>query len=218
MPLVDFSTKVIGLSAHSAQNLMSVNGTTVAENQPTYLASRPAAPSKQYAVNHLSTVAPINSPLDYYRPAQNGLTAVDTHADCSEGASRIAKMAEESTYSSTFDSRLSSTPSKVLSSLRLSGSSNLYQLGDSPTPSSNTTTPLRTEQVQLYSLGNDFDPEFFSDRFGTDLTMTRSSSRSDYSISLVGGLVSRMRITSGVTLPSDVPIHLICGSKDVIHS
>jgi len=73
-------------------------------------------------------------------------------------------------------------------------------------------------QVHLYALCNDFDPEFFADRFGSDLAMTRSSGRPDYSISLVGGLVSRMRVTSGVVIPSDTPIHLICGSKDVIHS
>lgn len=28
----------------------------------------------------------------------------------------------------------------------------------------------------------------------------------------------RLRVTKGVTLPSDTPMHVICGSKDVIHS
>lgn len=28
----------------------------------------------------------------------------------------------------------------------------------------------------------------------------------------------RLRVTKGVTLPSDIPMHVICGSKDVIHS
>ena len=28
----------------------------------------------------------------------------------------------------------------------------------------------------------------------------------------------RLRVTKGVTLPSDTPMHIICGSKDVIHS
>ena len=28
----------------------------------------------------------------------------------------------------------------------------------------------------------------------------------------------RLRVTKGITLPSDTPIHIICGSKDVIHS
>jgi heme/copper-type cytochrome/quinol oxidase subunit 2 len=28
----------------------------------------------------------------------------------------------------------------------------------------------------------------------------------------------RLRVTKGVTLPSDIPMHIICGSKDVIHS
>ena len=28
----------------------------------------------------------------------------------------------------------------------------------------------------------------------------------------------RLRVTKGITLPSDTPMHVICGSKDVIHS
>jgi heme/copper-type cytochrome/quinol oxidase subunit 2 len=91
-------------------------------------------------------------------------------------------------------------------------------LSENCVPSSSRAVTAGVGQVQLYALCNDFNPEFFADRFGSDLTMTRSSSRPDYSISLVGGLVSRMRVTSGVVIPSDTPIHLICGSEDVIHS
>ena len=36
--------------------------------------------------------------------------------------------------------------------------------------------------------------------------------------SLVGGLTTRFRLTNGVSLPTDTPIHIICGSQDVIHS
>jgi heme/copper-type cytochrome/quinol oxidase subunit 2 len=32
------------------------------------------------------------------------------------------------------------------------------------------------------------------------------------------GSVRRLRVTKGICLPSDYPIHIICGSKDVIHS
>jgi hypothetical protein len=32
------------------------------------------------------------------------------------------------------------------------------------------------------------------------------------------GVSRRLRVTKGVTLPSDTPMHVICGSKDVIHS
>lgn len=32
------------------------------------------------------------------------------------------------------------------------------------------------------------------------------------------GSIKRLRASKGVCLPSDTPIHLICGSKDVIHS
>jgi len=32
------------------------------------------------------------------------------------------------------------------------------------------------------------------------------------------GNMRRLRVTKGICLPSDYPIHIICGSKDVIHS
>jgi hypothetical protein len=32
------------------------------------------------------------------------------------------------------------------------------------------------------------------------------------------GNMRRLRVTKGICLPSDFPIHIICGSKDVIHS
>lgn len=38
------------------------------------------------------------------------------------------------------------------------------------------------------------------------------------STNFAGGLVVRMRVNAGVVVPSDVPMHIICGSKDVIHS
>jgi len=32
------------------------------------------------------------------------------------------------------------------------------------------------------------------------------------------GSMKRLRVTKGICLPVDYPIHIICGSKDVIHS
>jgi len=32
------------------------------------------------------------------------------------------------------------------------------------------------------------------------------------------GSIRRLRVTKGICLPSDYPLHLVCGSKDVIHS
>jgi len=32
------------------------------------------------------------------------------------------------------------------------------------------------------------------------------------------GSIRRLRVTKGIYLPSDTPMHAICGSKDVIHS
>ena len=43
--------------------------------------------------------------------------------------------------------------------------------GDCVPVGSGVVTP-GVGQVQLYALSNNFDPEFFADRFGSDLTMT----------------------------------------------
>jgi heme/copper-type cytochrome/quinol oxidase subunit 2 len=72
--------------------------------------------------------------------------------------------------------------------------------------------------IVLPRLYDDLDTNFLGVRSLPEVSSTRDSSRGDTSINLVGGLVSRLRITSGVCLPSDVAIHLVCGSKDVIHS
>jgi heme/copper-type cytochrome/quinol oxidase subunit 2 len=32
------------------------------------------------------------------------------------------------------------------------------------------------------------------------------------------GALRRLRVTKGVSLPADLPMHVVCGSKDVIHS
>lgn len=165
---------------------------------------------------HLTAVAPIGSTLDYYKPATGHLRVADLFADLSEGASSGLRSADTSVRALLPGARLISAPSRILFNGAPVCGGKARLLVDAYAPVGSATS--RAGQVQLHVLCNDFDPEFFADRFGVDLTMTRSSSRSDYSISLVGGLVSRMRITSGVVLPSDTPIHLICGSKDVIHS
>lgn len=72
--------------------------------------------------------------------------------------------------------------------------------------------------LKLPNLYDDIDVEFNSYRSELEISSTRQTDRSDLEVSAVGGLVSRMRITAGAVLPSDIPIHLICGSKDVIHS
>jgi hypothetical protein len=177
---------------------------------------RPFAPLHRCGLAHLTSVAPIGSAFDYYKPAAGHPRVADLFADLSEGASSGLRSADLSARASSLGARLISAPSRIPSNGALACGDKSRLLADAYAPAGGVIN--NAGQVQLYALCNDFDPEFFADRFGTDLTMTRSSSRSDYSISLVGGLVSRMRITSGVVLPSDTPIHLICGSKDVIHS
>lgn len=78
--------------------------------------------------------------------------------------------------------------------------------------------PINRRFLVLPSAYDDLDIDFIGIRSGSEISSTRQSARDDVEVSTVGGLVSRMRITAGVMLPSDVPIHLICGSKDVVHS
>jgi len=48
---------------------------------------------------------------------------------------------------------------------------------------------------------------------------TNSSRRSAFEfVKYDVGSMKRLRVTKGICLPADCPIHVICGSKDVIHS
>jgi len=76
---------------------------------------------------------------------------------------------------------------------------------------SSSISPLRS-----YRLLEDLDFDFLTPN--VSISTTRKPISAGYKTSLVGGLVSRLRLTSGVRLPSDTPIHIICGSQDVIHS
>jgi hypothetical protein len=83
--------------------------------------------------------------------------------------------------------------------------------------------PLTVKSDKLLSLYlprafEDLDSALVDLEVSADVSTTRQSNPTSRNSSLVGGLVPRMRLTAGVVLPSDVPIHLICGSKDVIHS
>ena len=57
-------------------------------------------------------------------------------------------------------------------------------------------------------------------RLLTDTTSTRGfvqkSQFKDMGMDV--GSMRRLRVTKGICLPSDYPIHVVCGSKDVIHS
>lgn len=75
-------------------------------------------------------------------------------------------------------------------------------------------------QLLLPALSEDVDQSTWS----KDVQLTVSTTRQPNPIgrrdltNLAAGLVTRMRVNAGVVLPSDVPMHVICGSKDVIHS
>lgn len=65
---------------------------------------------------------------------------------------------------------------------------------------------------------DDLDPVTTYAKWAPEVTTTRQSSPWAVDETSYKAPVRRMRVTAGVLLPSDVPIHLICGSKDVIHS
>lgn len=49
--------------------------------------------------------------------------------------------------------------------------------------------------------------------------LNRTRGRSAYEVAKRDiGSIRRLRVTKGICLPADTPIHLVCGSKDVIHS
>jgi hypothetical protein len=64
----------------------------------------------------------------------------------------------------------------------------------------------------------DLDTGFFKTIMESEISTTRQVTPLPTGPSLIGGLASRARVTAGVCLPSDTPLHIICGSKDVIHS
>lgn len=73
--------------------------------------------------------------------------------------------------------------------------------------------------IKTPSVSTDLDSDFI----GFDRLVELSSSRNSIisqreTFELFGGLTSRLNITSGLVLPSNTPIHIVCGSKDVIHS
>lgn len=82
-------------------------------------------------------------------------------------------------------------------------------------------TPRKSVRRMLVpTLSEDVDQDVWSKDIQLMVSTTRQPnpiSRVD-STNFAGGLVVRMRVNAGVVVPSDVPMHIICGSKDVIHS
>jgi len=103
--------------------------------------------------------------------------------------------------------------------LKLSGFSSDTVLGNSRLYSS-VMDILRPSFNSRYSV---VSPNFLgidiSGVAGELARLSYSSRRSAYEVirSDVGSM-RRLRVTKGICLPSDYPIHLVCGSKDVIHS
>lgn len=70
----------------------------------------------------------------------------------------------------------------------------------------------------LPKLLDDVDMSFYSSVRGCEFGTTRQPAPASLEPSWGGGLVKRMHVTAGLMLPSDTPIHVVCGSKDVVHS
>lgn len=68
------------------------------------------------------------------------------------------------------------------------------------------------------NLIEDLDDSFTKLTWLSEFVTARKAGFLSTTSSLVGGLVTRFRLTSGVVLPTDTPIHIICCSQDVIHS
>jgi len=79
-------------------------------------------------------------------------------------------------------------------------------------PSRHRLTP------SLPRLLDDVDMAFYAMIRGCEFGTTRQPAPQSLEPSWGGGLTRRMNVTAGLMLPSDTPIHVICGSKDVIHS
>lgn len=77
---------------------------------------------------------------------------------------------------------------------------------------------LKDSILNIPKIGDEFDNVFFTNFKTNVLTSTRQTVNINSDFLLSGGLVHRLRITSAILLPSDYPLHLVCGSKDVIHS
>jgi len=71
--------------------------------------------------------------------------------------------------------------------------------------------------VHLPGVCEDVDSQALEGLVSNEVGTTRDSSLSSHG-PMVGGMARRARVTSGVCLPSDHPLHLICCSKDVVHS
>lgn len=66
---------------------------------------------------------------------------------------------------------------------------------------------------------NEIDEDFNFTYSYNELSSSRNSIEPRFNkLELFGGLTHRLNINSSIVLPSDVNIHVICGSKDVIHS
>ena len=81
-----------------------------------------------------------------------------------------------------------------------------------------TSFMLGPTAVTLPTIGEDLDPAFTYAHWAQEITTTRQSGPWGLDPFDFDAPARRMRVTSGVLLPSDVAMHVICGSKDVIHS
>jgi hypothetical protein len=103
---------------------------------------------------------------------------------------------------------------------RALGNTNTQQLSQTGA----STTLLSRDVTNLLTA-----PEFTTQSKGAATTLldtvsrlaglNRTRGRSAYESAKrdIGG-IRRLRVTKGICLPADTPIHLVCGSKDVIHS
>lgn len=85
-------------------------------------------------------------------------------------------------------------------------------------PQAQLPTSYNSLSIITPNLVEDLDDSFTKLTWLNEFVTARKAGFLSTTNSLVGGLVTRFRLTSGVVLPTDTPIHIICCSQDVIHS
>lgn len=112
------------------------------------------------------------------------------------------------------------SPFSEFNSVLYKNSNNLASgLVSIPNYANTSCSVLSSVSIRTPSVLEDIDQKFFSCIELAEVSSSRLSINVDHrAVSTFGGLTHRMFITSGVVLPVDTAIHIICGSKDVIHS
>lgn len=106
----------------------------------------------------------------------------------------------------------------VQQTVKLSVTTNINTIGYTTERLLENQTTQTPAIIVVPNLLEDLDDSFIKLNWLAEISTARKAGFLSTKTSLVGGLTTRFRLTNGVSLPTDTPIHIICGSQDVIHS